>query len=129
VRVDRTQVVRRISDDGTGNASLVLVVDVDLPDGRLAQVGISQDYTIAFPDPATSLWSIAPRGGGRAEATWTFSCFAVPAAPSLDVRFVDGIRPTPVRVRLDQETLAPWVSDTCPDMTADLLVESGWQLP
>lgn len=129
VRVDGARVVRQLNDDGSGNASLVIVADVVLPPGRLAQVGISQDYSLAFPDPTTSVWSVTPRGGGRAEATWTFSCYATPVPPALDVRFVDGVRATPVRVPLDQETLAPWVSDTCPDLTPDRLVEQGWQLP
>jgi len=129
VGVGSTQVVRTVIDDGAGNASLTLVLDVDLPPGRLAQVGVQQDYAIASPDPSTQIWSIVPRGGGRAEAVWTFSCYATPVPPALDVRFIDGIRPTPVRVPLDQETLAPWLSDACPDMTPDRLVESGWQLP
>lgn len=128
VRVNGEQVVRQLNDDGSGNASLVLVVDVVLPPGRLAQVGIAQDYSIASPDPATTVWWVTPRGGGRAEATWTFSCFAAPVPPALDVRFVDGVRATPVRVPLDQAALARRVSDACPDLTSDRLIETGWQL-
>lgn len=129
VRVDPVHVVRSVADPAANTMSLTVVVDLQVPPGRLAKVGITQDAILGYPDPGLSAWSIAPRGGGRAEATWTFSCDSTPTPPALDVRFVDGIRPTPVRVPLDQETLAPWVSDACPDMTADRLVESGWRLP
>lgn len=129
VAVGRMSVVRSTTDEAIATTSLTLVMDVDVPSGRLAQVGITQDPVLGYPDPSRSVWTVAPRGGGRAEATWTFTCFSAPAPPALDVRFVDGVRPTPLRVPLDQETLAPWVSDACPELTADYLVESGWQLP
>lgn len=129
VGVAAEQVVRPVEDSAANTVSLTMVVDVQLPGDRMAKVGIMQDGILGYPDQSLAAWSLAPRGGGRTEATWTFTCDSVPMPPSLDVRFVDGVRPTPVRVPLDQEVLAPWVSDACPDMTADRLVESGWQLP
>ncbi|MGE0818313.1 MAG: hypothetical protein AB7O74_06570 [Candidatus Nanopelagicales bacterium] len=129
VAVGSMSVVRSTTDEAIATTSLTLVMDVDVPAGRLAQVGITQDPVLGYPDPSRSVWTLAPRGGGRAEATWTFTCFSAPTPPALDVRFVDGIRPTPVRVPLDQETLAPWVTDACPQLTPELLVEQGWQLP
>ena len=123
------QVVRRIDDAANVTTTLLVGVDAAMPSGKVAKIGIGQDPSLGSYDAALVPWTVLPPGGGTGVVAWTFTCQATPQPPSLDVRFVDAVRPTPLRIPLDQETLAPWVSEACPSLTPATLTESGWTLP
>lgn len=129
VRVSGLRVVRSVADDDFGATTLTMTVDATVGGGRIMKVGVSQDTAFGTPAPGQVPWATLPPGGGTATVTWTFQCTANPQPPSLDIRFVDGLRPTPLTVPLDQDTVAPWVSDACPLLTRDTLDELGWYLP
>jgi hypothetical protein len=129
VRVTDLTVVRSTADEAQGTVTLTMVVTTAVARDRQMQVAVPPDWAIGGTDVGDLPWVLAPRGGGRAETTWTFSCTSTPVPPSLSVRFVDGTRPTPVSVPLSQPTIAPWVSEACPSLTSSNLVENGWSLP
>ena len=129
LQVSGLRVVRSVADDAFGTTSLTMTVDVTVGGDRIMKVGVTQDPAFGTPAPGQIPWATLPAGGGTATVTWTFQCTANPQPPSLDIRFVDGLRPTPLVVPLDEETVAPWVSDACPLLTPDTLVELGWSLP
>ena len=129
VEVGEVQVVRSVADEAYGTVTLTLKVAASVPGGRVMIVSVSDDLALGNPDATLNAWSALPAGGGSGEVTWTFSCTANPQPPSLDVRFVGGVRATPLRLPLDQEALAPWVGEACPLLTPATLVDSGWTLP
>ncbi|MFC6239488.1 hypothetical protein [Longivirga aurantiaca] len=129
VTLSDLRVVRRVADPAFGTTSLTMTAGVTVTDDRTMKVGVSQDPSFGTPAPGQIPWATLPPGGGTATVTWTFECTVNPAPPSVVIRFVDGLRPTPLTVPLDQETVAPWVSDACPLLTPDTLVELGWSLP
>ena len=128
-RVTDLQVVRTVPDEALGTTTLTMIATTATTPGRLAQIAVGISPRYGPSDPAAVAWSLAPAGGGPAEITWTFACTELAGPPYLAVRFVDNVRPTPLRVPLDQETVAPWVSDACPLLTPDTLVDGGWSLP
>lgn len=129
VRVTDLTVVRSTADQSQGTVTLTMAVTTAVGRDRQMQVAVPPDWAIGGVDAGDLPWVLVPRGGGRAEASWTFSCTSTPVPPSLSVRFVDSIRPTPLYVPLSQPTIAPWVSESCPSLTSSNLVENGWSLP
>lgn len=129
VRLTDLTVVRSTPDESQGAVTLTLAVTTAVPRDRQMQVVIPPDWAIGGADTGDLPWLVVPRGGGRAEASWTFSCGTTPTPPSLAVRFVDSTSPTPVKLPLSQSTIAPWVSEACPSLTESNLVENGWSLP
>lgn len=128
VSVSDLQVVRTTDDETNGSTTFTLSVRADVAGSRVMKVGVGQDPSVGTPDPGLIPWSTLPAGGGRTDVTWSFSCEAYPQPPALDVRFVDGLRPTPVRITLDQKAIAPALYEACPALTPAILAEQGWDL-
>lgn len=120
------QVVRTIPDPSQSLMTFVLVLPVAVPSDRLAQVSVARDPSFGTGDPASAAWTLLPRGGGRAEVSWTFTCDVAPMPPALDVRFVDGVRATPVRVPIDRKPLVPVLLSECPTLTRQVLQDYSW---
>jgi hypothetical protein len=126
VSVSDLSVVRTTDDTTDGSTSFTFSVRADVAGSRVMKVGVSQDPAFGTPDPGLVPWSTLPAGGGTTDVTWTFSCQSYPQPPSLDVRFVDGIRATPLRVPLDQKTIAAALYKACPLLSPATLAEQGW---
>jgi hypothetical protein len=129
VAVSDLAVVRVVDDTAAATTTLIFSLRARVAGDRVMKVAVGPDPAFSPSDPGLIDWTTLPAGGGTGQVAWTFSCQANPQPPSLDVRFVDGLRATPVRIPLDQLVVAPEVSGACPLLTPATLNNQGWSLP
>jgi hypothetical protein len=115
------------ADPGQSTHTMRLRVDVDIPVGRTAIVGVDQDGGLGYPYPAGDAWVDVPRGGGTVDVSWTFTCQDA-EPPSADLRFTESVSPTPLKLAIDHAALLPELRAACPAVSDSELADAGWEI-